>query len=110
VKDAQLSYTQTSKKELTSMVRTISESELAASLTHVLRHVQNEKERYVVEHQGKPMVVIGPAVGEPKVPRVSLQEVAEKLKGIEMPGGGFADDLEEIQANQQNVELRNWPS
>lgn len=92
------------------MVRTITESELAASLSDVLRHVQNEKESYVVEHQGRPVVVIGPATGEPKVPRVSLQEVAEKLKGVEMPGDGFADDLEEIQASQQKVEVRDWPS
>jgi hypothetical protein len=92
------------------MVRTITETDLAASLANVLDRVEREKEHYVVEHEGQPVVVIGPAMGGSKVPRVSLEEVAEKFKGIEMPGDGFADDLEDIQSNQQKVEVRDWPS
>jgi hypothetical protein len=39
-----------------------------------------------------------------------LHDALAALGEIKMPGDGFADDLEEIQANQPMAEFPDWPS
>jgi antitoxin (DNA-binding transcriptional repressor) of toxin-antitoxin stability system len=89
------------------MQKTITATQLARSLSDILNRVQYRSETFVVQRNGETIATIAPAG-----PRLgtTLQDVAEALKDLKMPGDGFADDLEEIQANQPLAEFPDWPS
>jgi hypothetical protein len=89
------------------MEQTITATELARCLSDVLNRVHYRNERFIVERNGQPVAVIAPPG---PVRGTTLHEIAEKLRGLEFPGDGFADDLEEIQANQSRSEFPEWPS
>jgi antitoxin (DNA-binding transcriptional repressor) of toxin-antitoxin stability system len=89
------------------METTITAMELARSLSDVLNRVRYRNERFVIQRNGETIATIAPSG---PVRGVTLREIAEKLRGLEMPGDGFADDLEEIQANQPMMEITDWPS
>ncbi len=89
------------------MTTTITATELARSLSDVLNRVHYRNEQFVIQRNGETIATIappGPARG------VTLKEIAEKLRGLEFPDPEFADDLEEIQANQPMMEITDWPS
>jgi antitoxin (DNA-binding transcriptional repressor) of toxin-antitoxin stability system len=89
------------------MATTITATELARSLSDVLNRVRYRNESFVIQRNGETIATIVPPV---PMRGVTLREIAEKLRGVEFPGDGFADDLEEIQANQGKMEAIDWPS
>jgi antitoxin (DNA-binding transcriptional repressor) of toxin-antitoxin stability system len=89
------------------MERTITATELARSLSDILNRVHYRNERFVIQRNGETIATIAPP--DP-VRGTTLHEIAEKLRDLEFPGDGFADDLEEIQANQSRSEFPEWPS
>ena len=89
------------------MATTITATELARSLSDVLNRVHYRNESFVIQRNGETIAMIAPPG---PVRGVTLREIAEKLRGVEFPGDGFADDLEEIQANQGMMEVIDWPS
>ena len=48
---------------------------------------------------------------EPDVaqPGITVAELIAKVGNLEMPGGGFADALEAVQAEQGLAEMPEWP-
>ena len=89
------------------MATTITATEFARSLSDILNRVHYRNETFVIQRNGESIATIAPPV---PVRGVTLQEVAEKLRGLEFPDPDFADDLEEIQANQPRSEFPEWPS
>lgn len=79
------------------METTITATELADHLSDILHRVRCDGERFVVEENGKRIAVLPPH--EPK-PGVTGRELLARLGDLRMPGDGFADDLEAIQASQ----------
>jgi hypothetical protein len=89
------------------MQKTITATELARSLSDILNRVQYRSETFVVQRNGETIATIAPA--GPRL-GITLQEVAEALKDVKMPGDGFADDLEATIAERRPVEIPEWPS
>jgi antitoxin (DNA-binding transcriptional repressor) of toxin-antitoxin stability system len=87
------------------MIRRITATELARSLSDVLNRVKYRHEAFVIERSGEAVAELhapGPAEGP------TLRELAARLDGL-WPDGGFAADLARIRAAQG--EPRNpWPS
>lgn len=89
------------------MTTTITDTELAERLRDVLDRVRDCGEQFVVEHDGKPITMLGP-VEEKKA--MTWAEFVEQLRSIPKPDDKFADDLEEIIASQGKAEFPEWPS
>ncbi len=89
------------------MDRTITEGELARTLTEALDRVRLRGERLTIDRAGQPIAVLSP-VGEPGP--VTWRSVAERLAQIGFPGDGFADDVEAAQATQPRLEPPPWLS
>ena len=79
------------------MVRTISAAELAKHLSDVLNRVHYRREQFVIERNGDPVASLGPV---PSPIGLSIRELTERLGSLILPGDGFADDLEAVQAAQ----------
>ena len=92
------------------MPTTITATELARSLSDILNRVRYRNERFIVQRNGETIATIAPPEPAEPVRGVMLHEALRKLGDLEMPGDGFADDLEEIQANQTFSEFPDWPS
>jgi hypothetical protein len=89
------------------METTITDNELARSLSDVLDRVRYRNERFVIQSNGKTIATISPPAPQPGV---MLHDALRALAGVEFPGDGFADDLEEIQAAQGKSDFPDWPS
>ena len=89
------------------MVATISTAYLKKHLAEVLERVQRGGEEFIVERDGERVAKLGP----PPPPQVTLAELAEQLKDVPWPDEKFADDLEQIHAemNQMPLKLPEWP-
>lgn len=85
----------------------ITATQLAKSLSDILNRVRYRGERFVIERGGEPVATLGPP---DFVPGLTLWQIAERLKGVQMPGDGFADDLERIHASQGQLGPPPWPS
>ena len=83
----------------------ITATDLAKSLSDVLNRVRYRGERFIIERNGEPIATLAP-VGP--APGATLSEIVSRLKGLRMPGDGFADDLEAIQAEQQPIGESPW--
>jgi antitoxin (DNA-binding transcriptional repressor) of toxin-antitoxin stability system len=83
----------------------ISVTELARSLSDILTRVKSKGERFIVERNGERVAVLGPAGRG-----ISVDEFAERVGDLELPGDGFADDLEAVQAAQPRETLPEWRS
>jgi hypothetical protein len=73
---------------------TITPEELSENLADILRRAREDHERFVVQ-QGDDIL----AFLEPPVQRkgITVSELIARIGNLEMPGDGFADDLEEVQ-------------
>lgn len=87
--------------------RTMSATELSKNLSDVLNRIKYQGDQFIIERNGEPIAAIGPAL--PAAGR-TMKEIAERIGHLRMPGDGFADDLEAIQAEQGVAELPEWPS
>ena len=85
----------------------ITATDLARSLSDILNRVRYKGETFVIQRNGEPIATLAPS--GPK-PGVTLGELAEALGRLTMPGDGFADDLEAIQASQTVLEPPEWPN
>lgn len=80
---------------------------LAEGLVDVLERVKCRGERFLIERDGETVAVLA-AVAPP--PGITLRELATCLGSLELPGEGFAEDLEAIQASQPKATTPPWPS
>ena len=85
----------------------ITATDLARSLSDILNRVRYKGETFVIQRNGEPIATLAPS--GPK-PGVTLRELAGALSKLTMPGEGFADDLEAIQASQPKLEAPQWPN
>lgn len=90
------------------METTITATQLAQSLPEVLNRVRYGNERFVIQSNGETIATISPPPPPQRV--VMLHDALRALAGVEFPGDGFADDLEEIQAAQGKADFPDWPS
>jgi prevent-host-death family protein len=88
------------------MERRITATELARELSDILSRVRYRGERFVIERNGTPVAVLSP-VGATTGPTPA--ELAEAMRSVPLPGDGFADDLEAIQAEQPEIGEPPWP-
>jgi hypothetical protein len=87
--------------------KSITATIFARSVSEILNQVYYRGERFVVQRGGKYIAKIEP-VDSTKT--VTLTELVERLRGVELPGDGFADDLERIQSEQSEESADHWPS
>lgn len=88
------------------MAQSLTVTELSGNLTAILERV-GQGERYVIEREGNRLAVLGPIRPEAGV---TGRELSERLGDLTMPGDGFADDLEAIQASQSETTMPAWPA
>lgn len=88
------------------METTITATELSRSLSDVLNRVKYRGERFVIQRNGETIATIAPTR---VIPHVTLDDIIAKVGDLHVPGDGFADDLEAIQAAQGLEEFPEWP-
>lgn len=89
------------------MDKKITATELARTLSDVLNRVRYRGESFVVERNGEAIAELGPVAHRP---HMTVADLYQLLNTLDWPDEDFANDLEEIQANQRLVEFREWPS
>ena len=87
------------------MVTRITATQLAKSLSDILNRIRYRGERFLVERNGEAVASLGPA---PPTAGITARQLVSRLKDVSMPGDGFADDLEAIQASQPRVGAPPW--
>lgn len=80
------------------MASRITATELARTLSEILRRVADHHERFTIEQNGVPIATLAPVAAT--IRPVTMAELAARLGDLRLPGDGFADDLEAIQAAQ----------
>ena len=85
----------------------ITATDLARSLSDILNRVRYKGETFVIHRNGEPIATLAPSGPNPGV---TLRELADALGKLTLPGEGFADDLEAIQASQPKLEPPQWPN
>lgn len=85
----------------------ITATELAKSLSDVLNRVRYRGERFIIERSGEPVATLIPTS---PVLGITLRDLVARLGDMSMPGDGFAEDLEAVQASQPKVTAPAWPS
>ncbi len=88
------------------MELTITVTGLAERLEDVLDRVRDRGEHFGAERNGERMATIAPAA---VAPGVTLREIIARVGDLEMPGDGFADDLEAVHAGQGRATISAWP-
>ena len=88
------------------MEKTITISELSMRLPEILEKVKNQGFQYIVQDNGVAVATIGPAFAKPGI---TIRELIARVGDLPMPGDGFADDLEAVQAEQGLAEFTEWP-
>lgn len=90
----------------TDTATTISSDELAKNLPDILERVRKHSERFAVKDGDEVIAIIQPGQ-QPK--GITISELIEKVGNLQMPGDGFADDLEAIRASLQYPKAPEWP-
>ncbi|MSQ15302.1 MAG: hypothetical protein EXR50_05515 [Dehalococcoidia bacterium] len=85
------------------MTTKITATELAKNLSDVLNRICYRGERFTIERNGELIASLGP-VSRP--PAITIDELIARVGDLELPGDGFADDLEAIQAEQPKAEFK----
>jgi antitoxin (DNA-binding transcriptional repressor) of toxin-antitoxin stability system len=88
------------------METTITATELSRRLSDVLNRVKYRGETFAIQRNGETIATLVPTRN---IPHVTLDDVIAKVGDLRMPGDGFADDLEVIQAEQGVAEFPEWP-
>ena len=83
----------------------ITATQLAKSLSDVLNRVLYRHEKFLIERGGALVATLAPAG---PITGLNLEQLAARLRDIPMPGDGFADDLEAIQASQPLAVSPAW--
>ena len=83
----------------------LSPDELTGQVDAVLARV-GAGERFVVERDGQRLAMVVPA----EAPLgVTGRHLTKRIGDLMIPGDGFADDLEAIQAEQRPAVMPEWP-
>jgi len=85
----------------------LSPTDLANNLADVLERVSDRGERFVIERDGRRIATIAPP--RPGPPGITIDELIARIGDLKMPGDGFADDVEEVQASQGVATVPAWP-
>ncbi len=85
----------------------ITATELSRTLSDILSRVRYRGERFLIERNGEPVATLSPAT---PMSTISMGELLERLGDLSLPGEGFADDLETIQASQPREGSPIWRS
>jgi len=85
----------------------VTDAELARDLADILSRVHDRGERFVVVRDGEPVATLAPSESPPGI---TVAELIARTGDLGMPGDGFADDLEWVQAHQPKAEFPEWPS
>lgn len=88
------------------MSTTITATELSRSLSDILNRVKYKGERFVIQRNGETIATIAPAKS---ISNVTLDDIIARRGDRYVPGDGFADDLEAIQAEQEMATFPEWP-
>lgn len=88
------------------MTAKITVEELATDLVAILDRVEHKGERITIVRDGQSIADLVPR-GCP--PGITARELVERVGNLALPGEGFADDLEAIQANQGVADVPEWP-
>jgi len=90
------------------MESTVTEAQLALTLTEVLDRVR-DGERFVVERDGKHVAVLSPPAPDSEVGILGSELVAI-IGDLRVPGDGLADDIESAPDNLLPVSVPRWPA
>jgi prevent-host-death family protein len=77
------------------MATQVTVEELRNDLARILARVEQGREQVTIVRDDQPVALLVPAGAHRPL---TLSQLADLLKDIPLPGDGFADDLEEIQA------------
>ncbi|MGH2617974.1 MAG: hypothetical protein ACRDJC_22325 [Thermomicrobiales bacterium] len=88
------------------METTISATELARRLSDILNRVKYRGERFAIQRNGETLATLAPRTA---ASGTTWAEFTAKVRNLEFPGDGFADDIEAIQAAQGLAEMPEWP-
>jgi antitoxin (DNA-binding transcriptional repressor) of toxin-antitoxin stability system len=84
----------------------ITATELSRHLSDILNRVKYRGERFAIQRNGETIATLAPAS---KKLGITAKELVARIGNLQMPGDGFANDLEAIQAEQGIAELTEWP-
>ncbi len=84
----------------------VSERDLAEGLSELLDRA-HDGERFIVERDGVSLAIIVPPVAEPK-PGILGSDLKKRIGHLNMPGDGFADDIEAARNNLLGVTAPPW--
>lgn len=87
--------------------RHISEDELVAHLSDILRDIEGRQEPVAVTRDGVVVARIHP-VKQPSL--VTARTVIDRIGDLPFPGDGFGDDLERVQSEQGTIGDSPWRS
>ena len=85
---------------------TITADELVSNPTAILDRVRRQHERFEVTDGDAVIATIEPGR---QSRGITISELIEKVGNLQMPGDGFADDLEAAQASQRPPKAPEWP-
>jgi len=89
----------------TETATTITPDELLTNLNEILERARVKGERFSIIQNGEPVAVLGP----PNPPAISIADLIAAVGNLEMPGDGFADDLEAAIASRRPPVAPEWP-
>ena len=89
------------------MTSTITATDLARGLSDVLNRVRYRGERFIIDRNGEPTAVLAPV--EPPMP-ITMREFITRLGQLPAPDPDFANQLEEVQAEQLPAGSTPWAS
>lgn len=89
------------------MASTINVADLAQHLTEILRRVRATGEQFMLEQDGELVATLGPLAPQAGI---TPRELVARLGDLPLPGEGFADDLEVVQAAQPQASQPTWPN
>ncbi|MCC6627916.1 MAG: type II toxin-antitoxin system Phd/YefM family antitoxin [Chloroflexi bacterium] len=86
----------------------ITATDLARTLSEILSRVAYQQETFTIERNGVPVATLAPVSTAARP--VTMKELAVRLGDLQLPGEGFADDLEAVQAAQLPLPPSPWPN
>ncbi len=85
----------------------ISADDLETNLSVILSRIRERGEQFVIERDGEEVAMLAPM---PASTGITLRELVDRVGDLALPGDGFADDLEVIQASQPPADMPQWPN
>ncbi len=90
----------------TETATTITPDELTENLPDIMNRVRRDRERFAIKDGDEVIAIIEPGQ---RRKGITISELIEKVGNLQMPGDGFADDLEAVRALMQSPKAPEWP-